>query len=87
VFFALVACLGHDVGHEGLNNGYYVKNKSAVALDYSYIGVLEQMHLSRTMRFLATKAGYLMNGLTMAERDRARKIISKAILATDMVKL
>lgn len=70
---------------EGLNNVYHANVKSSIALDYSYSGILEQMHVSKTMNFLSKKAGFIMNALKPAEKDKARRIISKAILATDMV--
>lgn len=70
---------------EGVNNLFHAKAKTQMAMDYSYTAVMEQMHLSKTINFLNTKAGYMMASLTPAEKDRARKIIFKAILSTDMV--
>lgn len=69
---------------EGLNNLYHTKAKSDMAVDYSYLGAMEQMHLARTLGFFA-KAGWLMEGLKPADRDKARRIITKAVLSTDMV--
>ena len=46
--FAIVACIGHDVAHPGLNNRFLVNNREALAVTYNDISVLENMHSSTT---------------------------------------
>ena len=44
----VIACLGHDIAHPGLNNRFLVNNKSEIAMTYNDISVLENMHSSLT---------------------------------------
>ena len=49
----LIAAYAHDNGHEGLNNNFYINNNLDLALKYSYISPLENMHASNLMRLIA----------------------------------
>ena len=44
----LVPCLGHDIGHPGLNNRFLVNNSENLAVIYIDVSVLENMHASAT---------------------------------------
>lgn len=44
VFAMLVAAIGHDVGHPGVNNVYIIKSKHELALRHNDKSPLENMH-------------------------------------------
>ena len=74
----LVAAIGHDVGHPGLNNGFLAKIKSPIAQLYSDNSVLENFHC-------AAHTQILRRYWTAVYEDAGmRKTLTGSILATDM---
>lgn len=56
LFFSLVACVSHDIGHRkifdnvaGNNTLFEVKVKSEISVLFSNISVMEKMHVAKTM--------------------------------------
>lgn len=84
VFSLLVAAIGHDVGHPGLNNVYLVKAKHSLALLHNDVSPLENMHCFVLYEVLGKSDHNIFVNLTEAQWREARKIIIKVILGTDM---
>ena len=74
----LVAAIGHDVGHPGLNNGFLAKIKSPIAQIYSDNSVLENFHCAAHTQILR------QYWPTVYEDAGMRKTLTGSILATDM---
>ena len=51
-FVTLIAALGHDVGHPGVNNHYLVRTADPVALTYNDVSVLENMHAATLLQII-----------------------------------
>jgi len=84
VFAMLVAALGHDVGHLGVNNNYLVKAKHTLAMVYNDKSPLENMHCSTVYEIVSKPQNNIFSNLTDAQWREARKIIVDVILGTDM---
>lgn len=84
VFSILTAALAHDVGHPGLNNVYLIKAKHALALQYNDKSPLENMHCVQFYDIVTKAPTNIFTGLTEVQWRESRKIILRAILATDM---
>merc|ERR1719387_1572006 len=80
----LVAGMCHDVGHEGLNNDFYIKVKHHLAIRYNDESVLENMHAYLTFELTRIEANNWMKDLPESTYVIMRKIMVKAILHTDM---
>lgn len=84
VFVMLIAALVHDVDHSGTNNDFEVKSSSRLALLYNDNSVLENHHLAPTFNVLLDKQYNIFERWSEEEKRRSRKVITKAILSTDM---
>jgi 3',5'-cyclic-nucleotide phosphodiesterase len=74
----LVAAIGHDVGHPGVNNMFLVKLNAPLAQLYNDQSVLEAFHC-------AAYSQILRRHWPVAFQDKAlRKLMISTILATDM---
>ena len=82
----MLAALGHDIDHPGVNNAFMVSTGSRLALMYNDVSVLENHHAATISTLLATKENDVLSGLTADERRHVRKLMIKGILATDMAK-
>jgi len=51
-FAILVAALGHDIGHPGVNNLFLVRSREAVARTYNDVSVLENMHAALLLQII-----------------------------------
>lgn len=78
VLTLLIAAIGHDVGHPGVNNMFLVKVKAAVAQVYNDHSVLESYHCAASSRILSRYWPAAYSDLAM------RKLMISSILATDM---
>ncbi|KAI9599220.1 hypothetical protein BDF19DRAFT_382090 [Syncephalis fuscata] len=84
VFALMVASLGHDVGHPGVNNFYMINARTPLAELYNDQSVLENYHA--TSLFLLMRK----HGLNFYDNDQGpvfkdfRSSVVNAILATDM---
>lgn len=84
-FFALLmAALGHDVGHPGVNNVYLVKAKNELALTHNDRSPLENMHCAVIYELLTKPRTNIFVGLTESQWREARKLILTVVLGTDM---
>ena len=84
VFSMLVAAIGHDVGHPGVNNVYLVKSKHELALRHNDKSPLENMHCTVMYEILKRDKTNIFSGLTEQQWRDARKIILTTVLGTDM---
>mmetsp|Transcript_11009 Transcript_11009/g.13291 ORF Transcript_11009/g.13291 Transcript_11009/m.13291 type:complete len:1192 (+) Transcript_11009:120-3695(+) len=86
MFAQLVAALGHDLGHPGLNNNYLVSNYHPLAMSYHDESPLENMHCHELFKIINTPGGDcdVFRGLGVRARAESREIVVKCILSTDM---
>lgn len=86
IFFLLIAALAHDLNHKGRNNAYHVKKRTDLAILYSSQSVLENMHISTLFNMMdENPEGDLISPIQdSGVKARAKKILMKSILATDM---
>merc|ERR1712054_485815 len=63
-FSLLVAAIGHDVGHPGVNNGFLCEVGHEVALLYNDRSCLENMHCSKLFSILAETDTELLGGMS-----------------------
>ncbi len=71
----LIAAYAHDSGHQGFTNHFYNSRNEELALKYSYMSPLENMHCSNLMRTL-------LKYPNIASQS-SKKLMVKAILSTD----
>ena len=86
MFGMVVAAIGHDVGHPGLNNAYLVNSMDSIALRYNDRSVLENMHAALTFQILLKSDSNLVADLTKPNYMAFRKVVIALILATDLQK-
>eukprot|EP01069_Polyplicarium_translucidae_P004251 Polyplicarium_translucidae@DN2534_c0_g1_i1.p1 len=79
-----VSALCHDVGHLGLNNAFYVKSESPIAVVYNDQSVLENYHSSMTFAVLRRPECAIFSGAPADEFREVRQSIIELILATDL---
>eukprot|EP00435_Cladocopium_sp_Y103_P060568 s1225_g22.t1 len=84
-FALLVAALGHDVGHLGVNNQFLVATTHELAVIYNDKSPLENMHCCKLFQVLGHEA-QLFQALDKETYKRMRKDIIEAILHTDITK-
>lgn len=84
VFSLIVAAIGHDVGHPGVNNAYLIKAKNELALAHNDRSPLENMHCAVLYQLLGKAETNIFAGLTESEWRESRKVILSTILGTDM---
>jgi len=84
VFVCLLACLGHDIGHQGRNNAYQSAKqtrKCIRALNYS---ILEKFHASTLLGLINNPKANVFEAFSSDQTAAARKTIIEVILSTDM---
>lgn len=74
----LIAAIGHDVGHPGVNNVFLVKLNAPLAQLYNDNSVLEAFHCAAFSQILRRHWSLAF------EDKRLRKLLISSILATDM---
>jgi hypothetical protein len=84
IFSILVAAIGHDVGHPGVNNVFLIKTKHKFALKHNDKSPLENMHCTVLYGILGKSESNIFSGLTDSQWRESRNIIITAILGTDM---
>jgi len=82
IFALLIAALGHDVDHPGVNNAFLVSSSSPLAICYNDKSVLENHHAATTFSLL--RQHDLLQAFVLEQRREIRKLIIAAILGTDM---
>ncbi|CAD8154280.1 unnamed protein product [Paramecium pentaurelia] len=88
IFSAILAGLGHDLNHKGVNNMYKIKKSKKFNVLTSEIAVLENMHCATFFNIIQLNRQhdffqYMTND---EERNLAKRLIITSILATDMSK-
>ncbi|EZG62963.1 phosphdiesterase [Gregarina niphandrodes] len=81
----VIAAIGHDVGHPGLNNSYLVNSQSLLTRLYNDNAILENYHSFLVFRFaqIAPEVNIFQN-LPSDEWREIRQSIIEYILVTDM---
>lgn len=82
----MVAALGHDIDHSGMNNIYYQKIKHPLALSVNDSSVLENYHGYMLSLLLSRQENSILEHLTHPELTRFRKASIECIMGTDMTK-
>ncbi|KAI8981725.1 hypothetical protein BDF20DRAFT_862861 [Mycotypha africana] len=85
VFALLIAAIGHDAGHPGVNNMFLVNSTNPLATLYNDRSVLESLH-SMTLFQLLYKHQIIQHvgDIKSSSYKEFRKIVVSSILATDM---
>ncbi|OBZ86906.1 3',5'-cyclic-nucleotide phosphodiesterase regA [Choanephora cucurbitarum] len=85
IFALLIAAIGHDAAHPGVNNAFLINSSNPLATLYNDRSVLESLH-SMTLFQLLNKHGLidLIGGLHSEDYKAFRKTVVSSILATDM---
>ncbi|GMH59968.1 hypothetical protein TrRE_jg3523 [Triparma retinervis] len=87
LFAALVGAAAHDFRHDGVNNAFHINTGSDLALRYNDISVLEAYHAAELFILTANdKTVDIFSCLDTNQHKEVRKIITNAILGTDMTK-
>ncbi|KAI8379342.1 uncharacterized protein BYT42DRAFT_568478 [Radiomyces spectabilis] len=85
IFALLIAAIGHDAAHPGVNNMFLINSATPLALLYNDRSVLESFH-SMTLFQIIKKHGLdqYAGGTGAADYQEFRKTVVTTILATDM---
>ncbi|ORY95956.1 hypothetical protein BCR43DRAFT_493863 [Syncephalastrum racemosum] len=85
IFALLIAAIGHDAGHPGVNNLFLINSAAPLALLYNDRSVLESFH-SMTLFQIIKKHGFdqIGGGPGSSGYQAFRKTVVTSILATDM---
>ena len=84
-FSLLVAGLGHDIGHLGLNNGFLSEVGHELAIKYNDKSPLENMHCSALSQLLSKPDTKLFGHITPDDYKEVRQVCVEVILHTDMM--
>ncbi|CAO3682564.1 unnamed protein product [Rhizopus stolonifer] len=85
IFALLIAAIGHDTGHPGVNNAFLINSSAPLASLYNDRSVLESFH-AMTLFQLLKKHGFdiYLGGVQSDQYKEFRKLVITSILATDM---
>merc|ERR1712113_197949 len=84
-FSLLIASIGHDMGHPGVNNGFLSEIGHELALQYNDRSPLENMHCAKLYSVCSNASTNVFSTLDRAQYKDVRKNIIEAILHTDMM--
>eukprot|EP00931_Biecheleriopsis_adriatica_P049211 TRINITY_DN28461_c1_g2_i1.p1 TRINITY_DN28461_c1_g2~~TRINITY_DN28461_c1_g2_i1.p1 ORF type:complete len:804 (-),score=145.49 TRINITY_DN28461_c1_g2_i1:114-2525(-) len=88
---AILAGLGHDIGHSGFNNMFLINSRQELAVRYNDRSVLENFHaatvVSILMEPLAPLEQSIFSILEVPKSSKLRHLIISLILSTDISKL
>lgn len=82
----LVAAIGHDLGHLGVNNQFLIETAHEVALTYNDRSPLENLHCSQLFQIIRDPAANIFAFMELEDYKSMRKGMIDAILHTDIVK-
>lgn len=84
----ILAALGHDMGHPGRSNSFYVATNSRLALIHNDESVLENYHvfLINSVLRSSNSETNIMRKLPVSESEKVRKKIAYYILSTDVTR-
>ncbi|KAI8813163.1 hypothetical protein BJ742DRAFT_523953 [Cladochytrium replicatum] len=85
-FGGIIAAIGHDIDHPGLNNNFLVKARDPLAVLYSDISVNEYHHAAHVFLTTLRSKHNIFANLTSEEFEEIRRVIIRLILCTDMGK-
>jgi len=80
----LVAAVGHDVGHFGVNNIFLIKTSHTLSITYNDVSPLENMHASTCFQTLSQDGLDFLSSADKHTRTLLREKVIQAILSTDM---
>ncbi|KAJ1499767.1 hypothetical protein HMI54_011429 [Coelomomyces lativittatus] len=83
-FALLLACVCHDLEHDGKTNQFHIKTESELAIAYNDQSPLENHHTRTCFKLL--QHHHLLDTFTGSLRTQFRSLIIQCILATDMSK-
>jgi len=83
-FSMLVAAVGHDVGHPGVNNAFLIKTRHELSMLHNDKSPLENMHCTVLYEMFKNPDWNIMSVLAEAQWRESRKVILSLILGTDM---
>ena len=86
LFAIIVACICHDVNHDGFTNVYNVKAETPLGILYKNQSVMETHHCSIAIQILSREDCNLLEALTPEEYITIWNLIIQFILATDMAR-
>lgn len=81
-----MACIGHDVGHVGLNNAHLIKTGHELALFYNDKAPLENMHARVLFETLRRPGHQFLSHRSAHDNETIREKVVEAVLATDMAR-
>merc|ERR1719162_365298 len=84
-FSLLVAAVGHDIGHPGVNNGFLSEVGHELALQYNDRAPLENMHCAKLYAIATVKENNIFEAMTKEEYKESRGFVIESILHTDMM--
>ncbi|KAI9486281.1 MAG: hypothetical protein EXX96DRAFT_548412 [Benjaminiella poitrasii] len=90
IFSILIAAIGHDTAHPGVNNAFLINTSAPLALLYNDQSVLENFHamtlfqLLKKHKFVNDQQVLVFGSNTKEEYNDFRKLVITSILATDM---
>ena len=82
----LVAAIGHDAKHDGVNNAFHVQSMSDLTMMYNDQSPLENLHSRTTYECLKQDGCNVFEQLDTEQWHQARSIVCQSILHTDMSK-
>ncbi len=80
----IIASLGHDISHPGLNANYLINNSHPLAIIYNDISPLENFHISTLFKLMNNPKNDILDNIKNDDYRLIRKRIISQILATDM---
>jgi len=86
MYWLLVAAIGHDVGHLGVNNQYLIETSHELALRYNDHSPLENMHCAKLFQTASEPEALIFSQLAKDTYKEMRKGIIMAVLHTDVTK-
>jgi len=88
IFSILVAAIIHDVKHPGLNNNFQINSSSELAVQYNDVSILENYSITWLFsKLLGQTRDFtvdIFSGLSKEQFSKARSIIIRSVLETDM---
>jgi len=81
----LIAAVGHDIGHPGVNNGFLAEVGHELALQYNDCAPLENMHCAKLYGIATAKDTDVFGTLTKEQYKESRACVIESILHTDMM--
>eukprot|EP00929_Paragymnodinium_shiwhaense_P001806 TRINITY_DN102015_c0_g1_i1.p1 TRINITY_DN102015_c0_g1~~TRINITY_DN102015_c0_g1_i1.p1 ORF type:complete len:931 (-),score=177.56 TRINITY_DN102015_c0_g1_i1:206-2998(-) len=84
-FALMIAAVGHDLGHPGVNNPFLIEVGHTLALQYNDKSPCENMHCAKLYNVIASPENNVFKDLSKEQYKDVRKCIVEGILHTDMI--